>query len=397
MLLTWLKPFRLLHVTRLVAVTYFVVSCFQVIVLKNDNKHFLTEEDSKWKSANRNDLTTPVAALEKFPSPASQVKPAIILQTYWRSGSTFTGEMLSNYPGVFYRYEPFMYLDVFRELDTEQTKTAIGTLRHLSRCEYHNVDDFFQQVRLGEWNSDTLSRYRNCSWSCFRKPAEACLYQINSKQCLNQPTERCLGKLFLSEACRRSSRLVFKIIRLRLAKLAMLLEDPEFSHIKIINLVRDPRAIISSRNKLRWCISNACKNPEALCQAMRKDIEAAEKLRKRHHQQFFHFRFEDLALWPFETTNKLFNFLGLRNHPRIDFFLRKRLNSLLTHTFYDHDGKLQSPATHRKPVKAIFRWVRELPWEEIQTIQRACNDVLQKLGYKLVNSTQQLEHFHPIG
>ncbi|XP_022258262.1 uncharacterized protein LOC111089661 [Limulus polyphemus] len=146
MLLTWLKPFRLLHVTRLVAVTYLLISCFQVIVLKIDNRHFLAEEHNKWKSVNRNDLTTPVAAVEKFPSPASQVKPVIVLQTYWRSGSTFSGEMLSNYPGVFYRYEPFMYLDVFRELDSEQTKNAIETLRHLSRCEYHNVDDFFQQV-----------------------------------------------------------------------------------------------------------------------------------------------------------------------------------------------------------------------------------------------------------
>ncbi|XP_076363639.1 carbohydrate sulfotransferase 4-like [Tachypleus tridentatus] len=397
MFLTWLRPSRLLNAIRFVVVTYFVVACLQISLFRDDNQRFSTKTNNKRKTLIEDEVTTPVSGKKRFPMPTNRVKSVITLQTYWRSGSTFTGELISNYPGVFYRYEPFMYLDLFRELDPEQTKLALKTLRHLARCEYENVDEFFQQVRFGEWNSDTLFHYRNCSWPCFRRPVEACLYQSNPSLCFSEPTERCLGKLFLSEACRRSSSLLFKIVRLRLAKLAMLLDEPAFHHLKIINLVRDPRAIISSRNKRRWCITDACRNPVFLCEAMRKDIEVGETLKRLYPQQFFHFRFEDLSLWPYETTKKLFNFLQLPSHPRIDFFLRKRLNTFLTHTFYDHDGKLQSPSTHKKPVKAIFRWVDELPLEEILTIQRVCGDVLQKLGYKLVNSTEQMYSFYPIG
>ena len=58
----------------------------------------------------------------------------------------------------------------------------------------------------------------------------------------------------------------------------MLLLIDNHNGLKIIYLVRDPRAVIHSRKKYDWCMTSTnCINPQKLCQDMVDDFKHAKR------------------------------------------------------------------------------------------------------------------------
>ena len=64
-----------------------------------------------------------------------------------------------------------------------------------------------------------------------------------------------------------------------------LLLDPDIGKsLKIILLVRDPRAVMKSRSSQAksWCNFAECRDPDILCRNMKNDVSAAFRLRARY-------------------------------------------------------------------------------------------------------------------
>jgi hypothetical protein len=62
----------------------------------------------------------------------------------WRSGSTFLADLLKEYPGTFYSYEPLHFLSFYKTFNQDQfvekiTPQAIELLRNLFSCNYTNL------------------------------------------------------------------------------------------------------------------------------------------------------------------------------------------------------------------------------------------------------------------
>ena len=57
--------------------------------------------EAKWKTAPEYQITN------KIPIESAR---NILIMTSWRFGSTFLGDLLNHYPGVFYSFEPLHYL-----------------------------------------------------------------------------------------------------------------------------------------------------------------------------------------------------------------------------------------------------------------------------------------------
>ena len=77
---------------RLLYVISFIICIFLIFLIFNSRN---------WKNQ-------PVVKIPK-PSGEMQTKYILIVST-WRSGSTFFGELLTQYPGTYYSYEPLQYL-----------------------------------------------------------------------------------------------------------------------------------------------------------------------------------------------------------------------------------------------------------------------------------------------
>ena len=167
----------------------------------------------------------------------------ILNWSLFRSGSSFAGELLSALPGAAYYYEPLFSL--------RPNGTSIET------------------VIIKDPTQSNLIRQRimgifNCSWSLL--------------QTLNKSSFKTVRKRGMS--CRRSNPRVIKTIRLRRAGLeSWILQD---TSVKIVHLVRDPRAMISSISKRPGTWSDTLKNASYQCNRMLDDSKLEDIL--PHHR-----------------------------------------------------------------------------------------------------------------
>ncbi|XP_045138943.1 uncharacterized protein LOC123520593 isoform X2 [Portunus trituberculatus] len=90
----------------------------------------------------------------------------------------------------------------------------------------------------------------------------------------------CDDASFVSDVCRRSSLHVAKVVRLSLRQAMPLLEDENLS-LQVVYLVRDPRAVLSSRSRLPWCVAAACRDPYTVCSSLQRDLLLIPRLLRR--------------------------------------------------------------------------------------------------------------------
>ena len=76
-----------------------------------------------------------------------------------------------------------------------------------------------------------------------------------------------------------------KVVRLSLASAAMLLN--KVTDLRVIYLVRDPRATLHSRREMEWCIDQpSCIRPESLCAQLVGNCHLADRLQNEFKDRF---------------------------------------------------------------------------------------------------------------
>ncbi|XP_052811935.1 uncharacterized protein LOC128239354 [Mya arenaria] len=181
-------------------------------------------------------------------------KNIILVVAYMRSGSTMTASFLEANPGTFYRFEPLRGVyNKFKETKankTTQLKYSKGS-RTFMKTEMANV----MMKELQAWltcnltslsmetildRGYTLHERDSCTKDkrTYRNKTSIQSRQDQIKQCVRN----------LVKDCVKSPSKVLKFIRLFVQDAAYFL--PSFPNMKIIHLVRDPRGIISSRDRV---------------------------------------------------------------------------------------------------------------------------------------------------
>ena len=107
--------------------------------------------------------------------------------------------------------------------------------------------------------------------------------------------ELCYNAGFVQSICNIQPIQVVKTVRMRTRQIAPLLEQLDF---KLILLLRDPRAVRSSRNKLGWCNFASCNDVRYLCGHYEEDLEHARKLQQSHPSNILIIKYEELVTFP---------------------------------------------------------------------------------------------------
>ena len=145
----------------------------------------------------------------------------ILIATSYRSGSTFLGELLNQFPGTFYYFEPLHYYS--------QKMIKEEFLETLFRCQFGASNHGFLEHVRDKKNSFLLSHHNKRLWdSCKMFP-------------VHDRLEACFSEDYLNRVCPRFPLRLIKTVRLRVQKTKMLLEN--LPNTKILVLVRDPRAV----------------------------------------------------------------------------------------------------------------------------------------------------------
>lgn len=134
----------------------------------------------------------------------------------------------------------------------------------------------------------------------------------------NTETAHLFDKCFvkLEEACQNSRAKVTKVLRLSMRLIPKLLA--ELPSLKILLLVRDPRAIINSRLITDWfpiCEKDwfgVFENTRSLCKKMQDDIYVIYRLKQEFPDRLLIHRLEDVVTDSPKMFSGIFDFMNVR-------------------------------------------------------------------------------------
>ena len=206
------------------------------------------------------------------------------------------------------------------------------------------------------------------SWDTYR----AC---IKSRR---TPKKECIKRQ--ETLCKKAKHIVTKVLRMTVGSLEPLLRT--VPDLKIIQLMRDPRAIINSRiHSQGYPARDYVSNSKALCQKMTWDLEEGLVLMKNYPDRFKFVFYEDVKSDVLSKARQLSNFIGME----FDEAEVARLNIVSV-----NKAKSRSVATKSRVIDNAFWWRTRLSLANVDNVQRYCSKVFDGFDLKLFHSKADL-------
>ncbi|XP_033117640.1 carbohydrate sulfotransferase 1-like isoform X1 [Anneissia japonica] len=332
-----------------------------------------SDESDSWTTNNQSHIIKDGGDITSYQDAVDeQPKNIVIIVTNKRSGSSFFGELFNQNRNVFYAFEPLVY---FTQMALKHQIPAnvfdylsIKTLKYVSTCDLYNIP------------------YLNMWWETFRK--FLCRSTHWSSLCKDNKLRKVSIETALDtivKICNLSKLVAVKTIRL--ADIASLREFVEKYNInvKVLHLVRDPRAVMNSRWHLHspnydFLRKKAKVKDEIidLCQHSVRNIKYVSSQPDWLRGRYKLVRFEDVASFPHECARQIYQFLGVEYPLVLDGWINENTNKDTANP-YD---------TKRKSARIINKWRNEMDFNKVNEIQRKCPQAMTSLGYNLMNESQ---------
>ncbi|XP_043937516.1 carbohydrate sulfotransferase 6-like [Protopterus annectens] len=325
----------------------------------------------------------------------------LIIISTWRSGSSLVGQLFSQHPKVFYLMEPSWHIwKLLNKGSAVGLQMAVrDLLRSIFHCDMSVYDAYLpkdKKVRnLFSWKSSrALCSPPACNF--FRQTDI-----IDQNECGKLCGRNNFSKV--EEACKAYSHVVLKEVRVfNLNAIYPLMLDQSLN-LRVIHLVRDPRAVFNSRGQLYRALANdnqillnhilidnqtEYRVMELICKShmhiYNMAMEGLHRILKKHYMLV---RYEDLARNPLPVVEEMYNFVNLDLNPTLK-------NWILNVTCANRSGKYNR-AFATGPRNASFvsqKWRQSLPFHKVEKVQRACEKAMNTLGYQLVYSEEEQKH-----
>lgn len=180
--------------------------------------------------------------------------------------------------------------------------------------------------------------------------------------------------------CSTALSKVSKIPRISVGLASKLL--PEFRNLKIIHLLRDPRAVMNSRYKLGW--TPVPGGAVSLCKKMKKDYQESVKLRRLFPGRIHTVFYEDLAQTFEEAVKEIYSFIGYQLNANEQI----RLSTMTSSSKNGNAG-----STHRRNSTLTARaWRHSINANVLRETNKACSDLYQLFGYPQLGSETEVRN-----
>ena len=331
------------------------------------------------KSANRMEIVGNIKVGEVVPDSSAR---HIVIVTTWRSGSTFLGDLLNHYKGVFYYFEPLHY---YAQEKDKVLQTRTDFLSSLLKCQFNKENLGFLHHAQKPANKFLFKNHNFRMW--------------NSCQNVLPNDMMCYLPEYLNKACPLYPIKLIKTVRLQLEETEQLIKDPALG-LKVLFLVRDPRGTYNSRSSSaisNWCTKDQCSDPQVGCKNMADNIDAAFDLERRYPGTVKLVRYEDLSMYPEDVVTDMLDFLNLPMIEEIDKYIETHTNSEKLRTVRNKkthkiEHKKNPYGTTKNSTATAYAWRDSLTFDHIQQIQTACQDPMKRLGYQLLKKPEDTKN-----
>ncbi|XP_020790410.1 carbohydrate sulfotransferase 6 [Boleophthalmus pectinirostris] len=329
----------------------------------------------------------------------SHGKVHVLLLSSWRSGSSFLGQVFSQHPSVFYLMEPGWH--VWTTLQRPGAKALRMAVRDLLRSTFHCDFSTMEAYLPRPQNMSSLFMWSHSRALCSPPacPLTPRTHFSNQTVCNLQCSKQSLAGA--ERACHTYSHVVLKEVRFfELESLYPLLQDPGLD-LRIVHLVRDPRAVMRSREESSKSFTSdngivlEQRNVSAAdvqYQVMQEICHSHIRIKETAFQKPPPFlegryklvRYEDLARSPLEEISSIYDFVGLEMTSTLAEWIYK-----VTHGKGKGTIKEAFKITSRNAVDVSQAWRTTLPHSKVRRVQDVCRRAMSTLGYRPVNSDKE--------
>ena len=311
----------------------------------------------------------------------------VLIVSQPRSGSSFLGQIFNQHRNVFYLFEPLRAVtmetneDLYLNLPSENYNVlAEKLLSEILECRFRSSVYLEHFASFHRFSSKALSSYPLCH------PKKAMKKFLAEGPCLPFILQT------IENLCRLNySFSVFKILTHRipnqmitsLLSICTLSTSPK---CKVIHLVRDPRALISSQMKLNFMRRSTLKtgkrrkrdisrHTRRICNRIHDNLKAIKHLPTEFLPNYKLVKFEDLFQDLENVTRNLYRFAGIP-------FKKEVLNWIEMNTQARNISDQEDPySTLRNSSAVLNKWKQELSKDDLEVIERHCAPVIGLLGY----------------
>ncbi|XP_077342900.1 carbohydrate sulfotransferase 6-like [Lithobates pipiens] len=314
----------------------------------------------------------------------------LLVLSSWRSGSSFLGQIFNHHNDVFYIFEPGHPL--WFKFQNEGYKLLHFPLRDLLQSLFTcDVSPLQQYLPGGGKRVSELLFYAETRALC--TPPTCSAFKLTDgydrlkckRSCMNTSLDQ------MGETCKTYSHVVMKTVRiLDLSILLPLFRDPALD-LRILHLVRDPRANAFSRQYFdlrmddKILLKNEGNKNITISRVMKKickaqvDINRVAKVAEVLQGRYMAIRHEDLSNEPLKNIKKMYNFAGL--HPTKD--LEQWVYNITHKEVADKNGIM---TFSRDSSKVPYKWRTAMDFHLVEQIQQNCKEAMDLFGYKPAKS-----------
>ncbi|XP_015820832.3 carbohydrate sulfotransferase 5 [Nothobranchius furzeri] len=328
-------------------------------------------------------------------TPLPQRKVHVLLLSSWRSGSSFLGQVFSQHASVFYLMEPGWHVWTrVQKSGARLLRMAVrDCLRSLYQCDFSVMDAYLPE----DHRVSSLFMWYESRALC--SPPACNITATNETQCRQKCDARGLQRA--EQACSTYSHVVLKETRLfELESLYPLLQDPNLD-LRIVHLVRDPRAVMRSRAESAKSLEKD--TATALEQQNMTKFEVQFKVMQeicRSHVRIYEtailkpppflkgryrlVRYEDVARNPLKEVRDIYDFVGLKMTPEMSDWIYQK-----THGKGKGTVKEAFQVVSRNATQVSEAWRTMLPHFKVKRVQKACKEAMSLLGYRTVRNIKE--------
>lgn len=270
-------------------------------------------------------------------------------------------------------------------------------LRSVFQCDFSVMEAYLPE----QYNVSSLFMWSHSRALC--SPPACPLTPRNRFSNQTQCFQTCdaMGLQRVEEACGTYSHVVLKEVRFfELESLYPLLQDPSLD-LRIIHLVRDPRAVVRSREESAkaFVSDNAIVLEQRSIAAGEVQYQVMQEICRSHVRinerailkpppflkgRYKMVRYEDLARNPLGEITAMYDFVGLEMTRQLEEWIYK-----VTHGKGKGSKKEAFKITSRNAADVSQAWRNMLPHSKVKRIQEVCKGAMSLLGYRTVNSEKE--------
>ncbi|KAM9726280.1 carbohydrate sulfotransferase 3a [Menidia menidia] len=328
----------------------------------------------------------------------------VLLMATTRTGSSFVGEFFNQHgESMFYLFEPLWHVERMLATATEANNGTVlagiyrDVLQALFLCDFSPLEKFISPPPQDHVTPDLFRRESSLSL-CEEPVCTPVIKDVFERY--HCKTRRCgpLNLTLASESCLSKQQYAIKTVRVRqLDTLQPLVQDPRLD-VKIIQLVRDPRAILASRmvafsSKYQtwkaWAQDGQVpeddeevKRLKGNCDHVRMSAEVGLSQPHWLRKRYMLVRYEDIARYPMQKAEEMYKFTGIPFSSQArEWILRNTQTTQVASGIY---------STQKNSSEQAEKWRFSIPFTLAQVVQKVCGPTMKLFGYKFVDDENTL-------